>query len=171
MGESGYLDRKVETASLGEIQKLQAAKLAEQLYYLFAHSLFYQEKFHAAGVRRKDYRQLHDVRRFPFTTKEELRESQVAHPPLGKHIACDVKNVIRVHSSTGTTGKPSFVGLTHREAMMWTRLTARSFYTQGLRKADVVIHAAGLTLFVAGLLAEDLVASRGGVVVPVCVGA
>jgi phenylacetate-CoA ligase len=116
MGESGYLDRKVETASLSEIRRLQEAKLAKQLDYLFSRSLFYQEKLQAAGIRRKDYRRIRDLLRFPFTTKQELRESQTAHPPLGKHIACDVEDVIRVHSSTGTTGKPSFVGLTHRDA-------------------------------------------------------
>ncbi len=133
--------------------------------------LFYQEKFRAAGVRRKVYRRLRDIERFPFTTKEELRESQRLQPPLGKHIAADIKNVIRVHSSTGTTGKPSFVGLTRRDARMWTRLTARSFYTQGLRKADIVIHAAGLTLFVAGLSSKDAIESVGAMFVPIGTGA
>lgn len=171
MGESGYLNRKVETASLSEVRKLQEAKLAKQLDYLFARSLFYQEKFQAAGIHRKHYRRVRDLQRFPFTTKEELRESQTAHPPLGKHIACDVNDVIRVHSSTGTTGKPSFVGLTRRDVRMWTRLTARSFYTQGLTKADVVIHATGLTLFVAGLSSKDAIESVGAMFVPIGTGA
>jgi phenylacetate-CoA ligase len=171
MRESSYLDRKVETASLSEMRKLQDAKLAKQLDYLFARSLFYQEKFQAAGIRRKDYRRPRDLPHFPFTTKEELRASQAAHPPLGKHIACDVEDIIRVHSSTGTTGRPSFVGLTRRDAKMWTRLTARSFYTQGLRKADVVIHAAGLTLFVAGLSSKDAIESVGAMFVPIGTGA
>jgi phenylacetate-CoA ligase len=171
MRESGCLDRKIETASLQEVRRLQETKLAKQLDYLFARSLFCQEKFQAAGMRRKDYRHLRDLQRFPFTTKEELRESQAAHPPLGQHIACDVEDVIRVHSSTGTTGKPSFVGLTRRDARMWTKLTARSFYTQGLRKADVVIHAAGLALFVAGLSSKDAIESVGAMLVPIGTGA
>jgi len=153
------------------MQALQHERLAKQLDYLFARSLFYQEKFSAAGIGRKHYRRLRDLQSFPFTTKDELRESQAAAPPLGKHIAANVEDVIRVHSSTGTTGKPSFVGLTRRDAKMWTRLTARSFFTQGLRKKDIVIHAAGLTLFVAGLSSKDAIESVGAMFVPIGTGA
>jgi phenylacetate-CoA ligase len=171
MPNRGYLNRKIETAPLQEIQELQEARLARQLDYLLARSLFYQEKLQAAGIRRKHYRQLRDLARFPLTTKEELRESQAAAPPLGKHIACRLEDVIRVHSSTGTTGRPSFVGLTRRDARMWTALTARSFYTQGARKDDIVIHAAGLTLFVGGLPAKDAIESIGATFVPIGTGA
>jgi phenylacetate-CoA ligase len=168
---SDYLDRKIETATAKEIAVLQQALLARQLDYLFVRSEFYREKFRAAGVRRKDFRKLRDLARFPFTTKEELRASQAAHPPLGRHIAADWHDVIRVHSSTGTTGKPSFVGITRRDARVWTKLTARSFYTQGLRKTDAVVHAAGLALFVAGLTSKDAIESVGAVFVPLGTGA
>lgn len=166
-----YFDQEIETASLKPIQKLQEVELAHQLDYLFARSLFYQDKFREAGIQRKHFSRLADLARFPFTTKEELRTSQAAHPPLGRHIAVHWEDVIRVHSSTGTTGKPSFVGLTRRDARMWTRLTARSFYTQGCRKSDVVVHAAGLTLFVAGLTSKDAIESIGAVFVPLGTGA
>jgi phenylacetate-CoA ligase len=166
-----YLDREIETAKLREIEKLQEAKLAKQLDYLFARSSFYQDKFRGVDVKREHYRYLKDLTRFPFTTKEELRESQAACPPLGRHIAADWVDVIRVHSSTGTTGKPSFVGLTRADAEMWTKLTARSFYTQGLRKTDAVIHAAGLTMFVAGLSSKDAIESVGAVFIPIGTGA
>jgi phenylacetate-CoA ligase len=169
--EHDYLDREIETANSKEIQKLQGVELARQLDYLFARSLFYQDKLRTAGIRRRDYRKLSDLARFPFTTKEELRKSQAEHPPLGRHIAADWRNVIRVHSSTGTTGKPSFVGITRRDARVWTRLTARSFYTQGCRKTDTVVHAAGLTLFVAGLTSKDAIESIGAVFVPLGTGA
>jgi phenylacetate-CoA ligase len=171
MRENDYLDRKIETAPAKETASLQQPLLAMQLDYLFARSEFYQEKFRAAGIRRKDFRRLRDLARFPFTTKEELRASQADHPPLGRHIAADWRDVIRVHSSTGTTGKPSFVGITRRDAKVWTRLTARSFYTQGLRRTDVVVHAAGLTLFVAGLTSKDAIESVGAVFVPLGTGA
>jgi phenylacetate-CoA ligase len=138
---------------------------------LYARSAFYQDKLRAANIQRTHYRQLRDLRRFPFTTKEELRESQASCPPLGRHIGADWPDVIRVHSSTGTTGKPSFVGLTRADSEMWTRLTARSFYTQGLRKTDAVIHAAGLTLFVAGLSSKDAIESVGAVFIPIGTGA
>jgi len=171
MRQNDYLDRKLETAAANETASLQQALLARQLDYLLARSEFYQEKCRGAGVRRKDFRKLRDLARFPFTTKEELRASQAAHPPLGRHIAADWRDVIRVHSSTGTSGKPSFVGITRRDAKVWTRLTARSFYTQGLRKTDVVVHAAGLTLFVAGLTSKDAIESLGAVFVPLGTGA
>lgn len=166
-----YLDRKIETASSKEIQRLQEDKLGWQLNYLCERSMFYQDKFRAAGIRRKDYRRLGDLARFPFTTKEELRESQAACPPLGRHAAVDWADVIRIHSSTGTTGKPSYVGLTRHDAKMWTRLTARSFYTQGLRRTDTVIHAAGLTMFVAGLSSKDAIELIGAAFVPIGTGA
>jgi phenylacetate-CoA ligase len=171
MPATQYLDKKIETAGPRQIRQLQEAKLGKQLDYLFARSLFYQEKFRAAGIRRRDFRRLADLKNFPFTTKEELRESQAACPPLGKHIAADLEDVIRVHSSTGTTGKPSFVGITRKDARIWTAVTARSFYTQGMRKSDIVIHAAGLTLFVAGLSSKDAVESIGATFVPIGTGA
>lgn len=171
MPQTDYLDWKIETATFREIQKLQETKLARQLDYLFSRSLFYQEKFQTAGIRRKDFRRLKDLARFPFTTKEELRESQVAAPPLGKHIACSMQDIIRIHSSTGTTGKPSFVGVTRRDVRMWTTVTARCFYTQGLRRSDIVIHAAGLALFVGGLPAKDAIEKIGSTFVPIGTGA
>src|ERR1700690_430857 len=167
MASSENLDGKIETASLKEIQKLQEAKLAKQLDYLFDRSLFYQGKFQSAGIRRKDYRRLRDLERFPFTTKEELRESQASHPPLGKHIAADLDDVIRVHSSTGTTGKPSFVGITRHDAKVWTPVPARSFYTQGCRKSDIVIHAAVLTMFASALSSKPAIESIGAMFVPI----
>ena len=93
-----YWDRKIETATAKETATLQQALLASQLDYLFARSQFYREKSRAAGIRRKDFRKLHDLARFPFTTKEELRASQAEHPPLGRHIAADWRDVIRIHS-------------------------------------------------------------------------
>ena len=78
MAASEYLDERIETATHEEIQKLQDARLAKQLDYVFVRSVFYQEKFRAADLRREHYRCLGDLQRFPFTTKEELRESQAA---------------------------------------------------------------------------------------------
>jgi phenylacetate-CoA ligase len=171
MVTGAYLDKKIETARPKQLQRLQKRLLAQQLDYLFARSDFYKEKFRTAGLRRKDYRQLQDLSRFPFTTKEELRESQAECLPLGRHAAADWVNVIRVHSSTGTTGKPSFVGLTRRDASMWTDLTARSLYTQGLRRTDVVVHATGLTMFAGGLPVKDAIEAIGAVFVPIGTGA
>jgi phenylacetate-CoA ligase len=141
------------------------------LDYLFARSPFYRDKFAAAGIARKNFRSLKDLERFPFTVKEELRESQQVSPPLGRHMAADMIDVIRLHASTGTTGRPSFVGLTRKDAEIWTKVTARSFYTQGIRPSDIVIHAAGLTMFAGGLPAKDAIEMIGATFVPVGTGA
>jgi phenylacetate-CoA ligase len=166
-----YLDLEIETMSPAILRLLQEIKLAKQLDYLFARSPFYQDKFAASRIRREDFRSLGDLARFPFTTKEELRESQVVCPPLGRHMAADMLDVIRVHASTGTTGRPSFVGVTRRDAQAWAHLTARSFYTQGIRPSDIVIHAAGLTMFVGGLPSKDAIELIGASFVPVGSGA
>lgn len=171
MKQHDYFDREIETASPRQVRQRQEVELARQLDYLFARSLFYQEKLRTAALRRKDCQSLRDLARFPLTTKEELRESQTSHPPLGLHIATDWHKVVRVHSSTGTTGEPSFVGVTRRDARMWARLTARSFYTQGCRETDVVLHATGLTMFVAGMASKDAMESIGAVFVPLGTGA
>src|SRR5258708_9111756 len=155
MRTNDYFDPEIETMKPGDLRPLQQAKLAGQLDYLIARSPFYRDKFAAAGVRREDFRSLEDLAHFPFTTKEELRESQRASPPLGRHMAADMIDVIRLHASTGTTGLPSFVGLTRKDAEIWTKVTARSFYTQGIRPSDILIHAASLTMFAAGLPAND----------------
>lgn len=166
-----YLDAKIETMSPGDLRELQEARLSTQLDYVFARSPFYQEKSTAAGLSREDLHSLTDLARFPFTTKEELRESQVACPPLGRHMAADMIDVIRIHSSTGTTGRPSFVGVTRRDADVWTRVTARSFYTQGVRRSDIVMQGASLTMFAGGLPAKDAIEHIGATFVPVGAGA
>jgi phenylacetate-CoA ligase len=168
---SEYLDPEIETASQPLLRRLQESKLATQLDYLFARSPFYRDKLRAADIAREDFRTLGDLARFPFTTKEELRESQAASPPLGRHMAADMASVIRIHSSTGTTGRPSLVGITRRDAEVWTHLTARSFYTQGLRPTDIVMHGASLTMFAGGLPCKDAIERIGATFVPVGTGA
>lgn len=171
MEPNEYLDPEIETMGQAHLRELQEAKLGKQLDYLLARSPFYQDKFREAGVRREHFRSLPDLIRFPFTSKDELRESQAACPPLGRHMAAGMTSVIRIHSSTGTTGRPSFVGVTRRDAEVWTQLTARSFYTQGIRPSDIVIHAASLTLFVGGLPCKDAIERIGATFVPVGTGA
>ena len=166
-----YLDPEIETVNPGQLRALQEEKLGRQLDYLLARSSFYQDKFRSAGIRREHFQSLPDLANFPFTTKEELRESQISCPPLGRHMAADLTSVIRIHSSTGTTGRPSFVGLTRRDAQMWTHVTARSFYAQGIRPTDIVIHAASLTLFAGGLPSKDAIELIGAAFVPVGTGA
>jgi oligopeptide/dipeptide ABC transporter ATP-binding protein len=90
--------------------------LRAQLEGLPARSPLYAEHFAEHGVTPAAFSSLDDLRKFPFTTKQMLRDSQAAAPPLGRHAGVDMSEVIRVHASTGTTGKPSWVGVTRRNA-------------------------------------------------------
>jgi len=145
--------------------------LRAQLEELPARSPFYAALFAEHGVTPAMLTSLADLRKFPFTTKQMLRDSQAAAPPLGRHAGAGMADVIRVHASTGTTGTPSWVGVTRRDSAAWTDMIANAFRTMGAVRDDVVLHAAGLTLFVGGLPIRDALERIGATVVPIGTGA
>ncbi|MFD0656153.1 phenylacetate--CoA ligase family protein [Thermocatellispora tengchongensis] len=147
------------------------AMLRAQLAGLPARSPFYAGLFAVHGVDPAALVSLDDMRKLPFTDKQMLRDSQAAAPPLGLHAGVDMAEVIRVHASTGTTGKPSWVGVTRRDAEAWTEMVARAFMTMGARREDVVLHGAGLTLFVGGLPIRDALERIGCTMIPIGTGA
>jgi phenylacetate-CoA ligase len=166
-----FRNKKIETLNPDELRSLQEEKLRRQITYVYEKSTFYQQKFKKAGLVPGDIRSVQDLRKIPFTTKEELRESQAQAPPLGFHSAVPMDKIIRIHSSSGTTGHPSFVGITKHDHWTWTEITARSIYTQGIRPKDIVIHAVGLTFFVGGLPVKDAIEAIGAAFVPIGTGA
>lgn len=145
--------------------------LRAQLEDLPGRSPLYAGHFAAHGVTSATFRGLADLAAFPFTTKQMLRASQAEAPPLGAHAGVGMTEVIRVHASTGTTGRPSWVGVTRRDAAAWTDMVAAAFTTMGARREDVVLHGAGLTLFVGGLPIRDALERIGATVVPIGTGA
>ncbi len=148
--------------------------LRAQLEALPVRSPFYADLFSEHGVAASALGTLpglDDLAGLPFTTKQMLRESQVAAPPLGRHAGAAMTDVVRVHASTGTTGRPSWVGVTRRDAAAWTDMVATAFATMGATREDVVLHAAGLTLFVGGLPIRDALERIGATVVPIGTGA
>ncbi|MET0135988.1 MAG: phenylacetate--CoA ligase family protein [Kibdelosporangium sp.] len=145
--------------------------LRAQLEALPGRSPLYAGHFADHGVSAAALSTLADLSRLPFTTKQMLRDSQAAAPPLGRHAGVDMVDVIRVHASTGTTGKPSWVGVTRRDAAAWTEMVANAFTTMGTTRSDVVLHGAGLTLFVGGLPIRDALERIGATVVPIGTGA
>ncbi|MEV5408202.1 hypothetical protein AB0K60_05060 [Thermopolyspora sp. NPDC052614] len=147
------------------------AMLRTQLAGLPARSPFYADLFAEHGVDPTTLVSLDDMRKLPFTDKQMLRDSQAACPPLGRHAGVDMVEVIRVHASTGTTGKPSWIGVTRRDAEAWTEMVARAFMTMGARREDVVLHGAGLTLFVGGLPIRDALERIGCTMIPIGTGA
>jgi phenylacetate-CoA ligase len=154
-----------------EAREEVTVKLRRQLEYVTGCSAFYKRRFAEHGVQPDDLVGADDLVRFPLTTKPMLRDSQAAAPPLGEHAAVPMSEVIRVHASTGTTGTPSWVGVTASDAEGWTQLVAEAMRTQGLTRDDVVVHGAGLTLFVGGLPIRDAIERVGATFVPIGTGA
>ncbi|WP_232665864.1 phenylacetate--CoA ligase family protein [Pseudonocardia sp. TRM90224] len=145
--------------------------LRAQLERLPARSPLYADLFAGHGITPAAFAGLDDLRKLPFTDKQMLRDSQAAAPPLGRHAGIGMSEVIRVHASTGTTGRPSWVGVTRRDAAAWTDMVARSFRTMGATREDVILHATGMTLFVGGLPIRDAFERIGSTVVPIGTGA
>jgi phenylacetate-CoA ligase len=166
-----YFNKEIETMRPEELLPIQEKKFLHQLDYVWKESPFYQKKFKEHGIERGDIKGLEDLHKLPFTEKDELRKSQEEHPPLGSHSAAPMDDVIRIHSSSGTTGVPTFVGLTRHDHKVWTDITARSLFTKSVRPTDVVIHAVGLTFFVGGLPVKDAIEHIGAAFVPIGTGA
>ena len=112
-----------------------------------------------------------DLAALPFTEKSELRESQITTPPLGEHAAASLRDVVRIHASSGTTGRPSYVGVTAQDADVWAEVAARVYRCRGVTEDDVVVHGLALGFFVGGLPLAEGVQRTGATFVPVGIGA
>lgn len=171
MKYSPYWNEKIETMPLPRLQQMQARKLRKQIEYLMKNSPFYRRKLKEAGVTARDIRTVADITKLPFTTKDELRESQIKKPPLGEQAAVPLEKVIRLHSSSGTTGRPSYVGITRRDRERWIEIVARCYWSEGVRPTSVVIMGFGIGMFVGGLPLSNAIEEIGATFVPVGTGA
>ena len=156
--------------SADELRKLQEQKLRKQIEYVYHHSPFYQKKFREANIRPEQIQTLDDLKRLPFTVKDELRASQLEHPPLGAHAAVPIEQTIRIHSSSGTTGRPTYVGVTRHDHNVWVEVMSRVFYANGIRPHSRVVFAMGLSFFV-GSAAKDGIENIGATFIPIGTGA
>jgi phenylacetate-CoA ligase len=142
----------------------------QQLDYLFAKSAFYRDKLRKAGFdSAQKVGGLSDIEGLPFTTKDELRESQQAEPPLGRHLAADPKSLARIYSTSGTTGTPSFISLTHRDVVDWVTVGSRAYSQCGLGPGQMIVTAANAGPFVAGMTL-DAFQNLGAIFLPVGTG-
>jgi len=151
MEERTYWNKKIETITKADLKRLETRELSHQLAYVYENSVFYRKKFDAQGVKPADFNALDDLKRFPYTTKDELRATQEALGFLGGHQCASTRDVVRIQGTSGTTGRPLFVGLTGNDINLWNELFARHAWTGGLRPDDVMINPANFTLFVGGL--------------------
>jgi phenylacetate-CoA ligase len=155
----------IETASRDELTALQLKRLQWTLHHAYENVPHYRDAFDRAGVHPGDCHDLGDLARFPFTSKADLREQY----PFGM-FAVPREQVVRVHASSGTTGRPTVVGYTRQDIDTWADVMARSIRASGGRPGDIVHVAYGYGLFTGGLGAHYGAERLGCTVVPVSGG-
>jgi len=155
----------IEIASRDEIEALQLHRMKRSLKNAFENSPFFRKSFIAADVHPEDLRSLKDLSRFPFTVKQDLRDTY----PFGM-FAVPQQKLVRIHGSSGTTGKPTVVGYTQNDIDTWATLIARSIRAGGARPGDMLHNAYGYGLFTGGLGAHYGAEKLGCTVVPMSGG-
>ncbi len=158
-------DRAAESMPRNELKALQLSRLKSTLERAYNKVPHYKKKFDAAGVKPGDLKTLADLARFPFTVKTDLRDNY----PFGL-FAVPRDQVLRLHASSGTTGKPTVVGYTKADLNLWADLMARCFAAMGARPGDIVQNAYGYGLFTGGLGAHYGAERLGCTVVPMSGG-
>lgn len=165
MTETYMYDRAAETMPRAEIEALQIVRVKQTLERAYNKVPHFKKRFDEAGVAPEDFRTLDDIRRFPFTVKTDLRDNY----PFGM-FAEPRESLVRLHASSGTTGKPTVVGYTPGDIELWTELMARSMACAGALPGDIVHNAYGYGLFTGGLGAHYGAERLGCSVVPVSGG-
>ncbi|CAJ96146.1 phenylacetate--CoA ligase PaaK [Cupriavidus necator] len=155
----------IERASRDELQALQLERLKWSVRHAYDNVPHYRKAFHAAGVHPDDLQSLSDLSKFPFLTKQDLRDNY----PFGM-FAVPREKVARVHASSGTTGKPTVVGYTAKDIDTWASVVARSIRAAGGRAGDLVHVSYGYGLFTGGLGAHYGAEKAGCTVIPMSGG-
>ena len=151
----------IEKAPLSELRALQLERLKWSLRHAYENVAHYRRKFDAAGMKPDHLKSLADLEKFPFTTKADLRETY----PFGM-FAVPMDRIVRIHASSGTTGKPTVVGYTAKDIDTWTHVMARSIRAAGARPGDKAHIAYGYGLFTGGLGAHYGAERLGLAVIP-----
>jgi len=141
-----YWNEKIETMPIAELRKHQLGKLKEQVKHCYENSKFYRKKFDNAGLKPESIKTLEDIQKIPFTVKNDLRDNY----PFGM-LAVKPVDIVEIHASSGTTGNPIIGAYTKNDVDVWQELMARSIYTTGGRKEDVIHIAYGYGLFTGGI--------------------
>ncbi len=136
-----FWNKEMETLSGDALFRVHQEKFLKQVDYTFNHSPFYKEKFERAGLGPGDIRGLEDIAKVPLTEKKELREAQGSGAPIGRHRACSIEKLSRVYSSSGTTGIPTYIGLTsHDIYSVQAEALARFCWAGGIRPDSIVVN-------------------------------
>lgn len=160
-----FWDKKTECMSLDELRELQGERLKNTVRFAYDNVPFYRRKLDAAGVNPEDIKSIDDITKLPFTTKEDFRDNY----PFGM-FAVPLEQVVRIHASSGTTGKQTVVGYTENDIGVWSEAMARTLSAGGTTKGDIVQNAYGYGLFTGGLGAHYGAEKIGASVVPISGG-
>jgi phenylacetate-CoA ligase (EC 6.2.1.30) len=164
-----YFEKKFETMDLSELERLQTERLKKTLKRIFAADGFLKNKLSEAGVKNpKDIEKIktaQDIRNLPFTSKADL----VNNYPFGL-LSSPLSDIIRIHASSGTTGKPIIAAYTKRDVKIWSELMARVFCAAGIGGSDIAQNAYGYGLFTGGLGFHYGAEKLGMTIIPMSTG-
>lgn len=160
-----FFNEEFETLPRPALEALQLKRLQAMLERVYANVPFYRTALDRAGITPASVSTLADLQRLPFTTKQDMRNSY----PYGL-FAAPMEDIVRIHASSGTTGKPTVVGYTQKDIDTWTELMARSFVAAGAHKGDIIHNAYGYGLFTGGLGAHYGAERLGASVIPISGG-
>ncbi len=158
-------NEKAETMPLEQRRKLQGERLADCCRRVYESVPFYRRAFDEKGIKPQDIRTVDDLAHLPFTNKQDLRDNY----PFGL-FTVGLEDVVRIHSSSGTTGKPTVVGYTKNDIDLWAEVMARSFSCAGLGRGDIIQNAYGYGMFTGGLGAHYGAERIGATVIPISGG-
>ncbi len=156
---------KEESMSREDLKKLQSERLIKTVNRVYDNVDFYKKKFDEAGVKPSDIRSVDDLHKLPFTTKQDLRDNY----PYGL-FAAPMKDIVRIHASSGTTGKMTVVSYTKNDIDVWSELIARCLSMAGATSADIIHNGYGYGLFTGGLGVHYGAEKLGATVIPVSGG-
>lgn len=159
-----YWEPQVETAPKKVIERLQLKRLKHMIDYVYWKSPFYGRRFREMGLHPSDVNSLDDIRKFPFTTKDDLRRH--GYPYGGEFLCVPKEEVVCWHMSSGTTGVPILGGYTRHDYDVWMNLVARCYVTAGVGPGDVVMNLYGYGLFTGGLGLHESAFLVGATVIP-----
>ncbi len=152
---------EVECSSKEELKSLQSLRLKECVQRVYSLTSFYKEKFDELKITPNDINSINDIKKLPFTKKQDLRD----HYPFGL-FTVPMSQIERIHSSSGTTGKPTVVGYTKKDMEIWDEVMARVYTMAGATSEDIVHNAYGYGLFTGGLGLHNGAAKVGAAVIP-----
>ena len=163
--ETMIFNPEIELMSREDMQNLQLKRLRQTVEYVYERVPMYRERLDAMGVKPEDIQSLADVRKLPFTVKDDLRD----HYPYGL-FAVPMSEVVRIHASSGTTGRPTVVGYTEQDIEMWSECVARLAAAGGATREDIAQISFGYGLFTGALGLHQGLARLGAAVVPISSG-